>query len=243
MSIDFLVSRIFFLKSLIKLFCLKSYNAIIVIFGIYRVDLHNRILISTWLDDLHFSASSTVRPKLLRPLDRPRFDLGGSPLVWGSVIGWYSYHKAPEAAEQYLYYSAQASGSPLFSTIFEYWSRGMRNSNWGQSCMYMIEDCDFYNFLSRMRLWLEVICGSHCLSISSSSLIRNSSTPDQWKFISLHSCKIFCTIMWKWAELTVERKERTLEWNFLSWCLCTFFQFGNSAAQYSNTDFIVRKIK
>ena len=118
----------------------------------------------------------------------------------------------------------------------------MRNSNWGQSCMYMIEDCDFYNFFSRTRLWLEVICGSHCLSISSSSLIRNSSTPDQWKFISLHSCKIFCTIMWKWAELTVERKERTLEWNFLSWCLCTFFQFGNSAAQHSNTDFIVQKM-
>ena len=53
---DFLVSTIFFLKSLIKLFCLKSYNAIIVIFGICRVDLHNRILISTWLDDLQFLA-------------------------------------------------------------------------------------------------------------------------------------------------------------------------------------------
>ena len=43
-----------------------SYNGMFVIFGIYRVDLHNRILISAWLDDLHFSASSTVRPKLWR---------------------------------------------------------------------------------------------------------------------------------------------------------------------------------
>ena len=53
------------IKSLIrKLFFLKTYIDKIVIFGIYRVDLHNRILISAWLDDLHFLASSTVRPKL-----------------------------------------------------------------------------------------------------------------------------------------------------------------------------------
>ena len=37
---------------LIKLFCLKSYIDKIVIFGIYRVDLHNRISISAHFDDL-----------------------------------------------------------------------------------------------------------------------------------------------------------------------------------------------
>ena len=51
-----------------------SYNGMFVIFGIYRVDLHNRILISTGLGDLHFSASSTARPKIWRPIARPRGD-------------------------------------------------------------------------------------------------------------------------------------------------------------------------
>ena len=52
--------RINWKKSVTKLFSLKTYNGFEAIFGIYRVDLHNRILISTWLDDLHFSASNTV---------------------------------------------------------------------------------------------------------------------------------------------------------------------------------------
>ena len=43
---------------------MEAYSKSKAIFGIYRVDLHNRILISTWFDDLHFSASTTVRPKL-----------------------------------------------------------------------------------------------------------------------------------------------------------------------------------
>ena len=59
-SINFLVSRNFFVKSLIKLRCFETYSDSKAIFGIYRVDLHNRILISTWFDDLHFSASNTV---------------------------------------------------------------------------------------------------------------------------------------------------------------------------------------
>ena len=50
-----------------KLFCLSSYIDSEAIFGIYMVNLHNRILISAQLDDLNFSASSTARPKLKRP--------------------------------------------------------------------------------------------------------------------------------------------------------------------------------
>ena len=53
--------------SLNKLLCVDSYIDFKAIFGIYRVNLHNRILISTWFDDLHFSASSTVEAKTLRP--------------------------------------------------------------------------------------------------------------------------------------------------------------------------------
>ena len=48
-----------------ELFCLKSYIDSEAIFGIDRVNLHNRILISTWFDDLHFSASSTVEAETL----------------------------------------------------------------------------------------------------------------------------------------------------------------------------------
>ena len=59
---------------------MKTYNDKIVIFGIYRVHLHNRILISTWLDDLHFSASITVRPKLWRPCDHLRMGLDSKVL-------------------------------------------------------------------------------------------------------------------------------------------------------------------
>ena len=52
------------LISLIKKFCLASYQSKIVIFVFLGVDLHNRILISTQNSDLEFSTSSTTRPKL-----------------------------------------------------------------------------------------------------------------------------------------------------------------------------------
>ena len=47
------------------------------IFGICRVNLHNRILISTWLDDLKFSASSSVEAETLRPSRSANFGLRG----------------------------------------------------------------------------------------------------------------------------------------------------------------------
>ena len=59
---------------------MKCYIKSKTIFGICRVDLHNRILISTWFDDLHFSASSTARPKLW-----PRCD--GLRWVWSKKFG------------------------------------------------------------------------------------------------------------------------------------------------------------
>ena len=64
MSTIFLVSRNFFLKSLIKLLHFETYSDSEAIFGIYRVDLVNKILISAHSNDLWKSASSTARPKL-----------------------------------------------------------------------------------------------------------------------------------------------------------------------------------
>ena len=60
------------------------------IFGICRVNLHNRILISTYLDDLHFSASITVRPKLWRLGGAPGKVRGGSNLATESPGDPYS---------------------------------------------------------------------------------------------------------------------------------------------------------
>ena len=59
------------LISLIIFFCLSRNSNSDGIFVFPVVDLYNRILISSQNSDLEFSTSSTVRPKLQRPLDQP----------------------------------------------------------------------------------------------------------------------------------------------------------------------------
>ena len=83
--------KFFSQTSLNKLLCLDSYSGFKAIFGIYRVNLHNRILISTWLGDLYFSASSTMRPKLQRPCDWPLMTLEGWKFVVILLIGPHNW--------------------------------------------------------------------------------------------------------------------------------------------------------
>ena len=75
---------------IIKFFCLARYSNSDVIFVFPVVDLYNRILISTWYDDLEKSTSSTVRPKLWRPCGRPRMDLETQIFVCDLRVGPYS---------------------------------------------------------------------------------------------------------------------------------------------------------
>ena len=83
--------NLFSQTSLNKLLCFDSYIDFKAIFGIYRVNLHNRILISTWLGDLYFSASSTMRPKLQRPCDWPLMTLEGWKFVVILLIGPHNW--------------------------------------------------------------------------------------------------------------------------------------------------------
>ena len=76
--------------SIIKIFCLARYSNSDVIFVFPVVDLYNRILISTWYDDLEKSTSSTVRPKLWRPCGRPRMDLETQIFVCDLRVGPYN---------------------------------------------------------------------------------------------------------------------------------------------------------
>ena len=64
-----------------------NYDAIFVF---PRVDLHNKILISSQNSDLEKSASSTARPKFQRPRGRPRRVLSSSKLVCDLPIGSHS---------------------------------------------------------------------------------------------------------------------------------------------------------
>ena len=61
------------------------------IFVFPRVDLHNKILISSQNSDLEKSASSTARPKLQRPRGRPRRVQSGSKSVCDLPIGSHSF--------------------------------------------------------------------------------------------------------------------------------------------------------
>ena len=60
------------------------------IFVFPRVDLHNKILISSQNSDLEKSASSTARPKFQRPRGRPRRVLSSSKSVCDLPIGSHS---------------------------------------------------------------------------------------------------------------------------------------------------------
>ena len=60
------------------------------IFVFPRVDLHNKILISSQNSDLEKSASSTARPKFQRPRGRPRRVLSSSKSVCNLPIGSHS---------------------------------------------------------------------------------------------------------------------------------------------------------
>ena len=72
------------------MFCLTLNFNSDAIFVFPRVDLHNKILISSQNSDLEKSASSTARPKFQRPRGRPRRVLSSSKSVCDLPIGSHS---------------------------------------------------------------------------------------------------------------------------------------------------------
>ena len=85
---------------------MKSYINSEAIFGLYRVNLHNRILISTWLGDLKFSASSTARPKLQRPWNRPFMVRFGWNFLCELRVTHHIKYVCPRTIRQHLENSA-----------------------------------------------------------------------------------------------------------------------------------------
>ena len=72
------------------------------IFVFPRVELHNKILISSQNSDLEKSASSTARPKLQRPWGRRGMDLQTGNSTCDLRVGPYSYGIAKKAEIQHL---------------------------------------------------------------------------------------------------------------------------------------------
>ena len=112
---------------LIKLFCLKSYIESEAIFGIYRVDLHNRILISTWLDDINFSTSTTVRPKLRKAGWPPFMDRFGWNFLCDLRVTPYNKYVCPRILEQLL---VNSGPSTVWHTKKSFQTARQKNPLW-----------------------------------------------------------------------------------------------------------------